>query len=91
MNIIVKKIKIQNFRSLRSVVLELDDCTMLVGKNNSGKSNIIQAIGLAFDFSNILKEDIFVSPDEPFNEDKKVIVDVKVLPLDNGGKNSWRF
>ena len=85
MAIIVNNIKIQNFRSLKEVSVELDNCTVLVGKNNCGKSNIIQAIGLAFDFSSIRREDIFMSPDEPYDESKKVIIDVRILPIDSKG------
>lgn len=85
MAIIVKNIKIINFRSLKQVSIELDNCTILVGKNNCGKSNIVQAIGLAFNFSAISREDIFLSPDEPYDESKKVIIDVRILPIDSNG------
>ena len=86
MAILIKDIKITNFRSLKEVSIELDNnCTVLVGKNNCGKSNIIQAIGLAFNYSTILKEDIFISPQEPFDESKKITIDVRILPIDKEG------
>lgn len=37
-------VKIQNFRSIRSLEVELDNVTQLIGRNNSGKSNICQAL-----------------------------------------------
>lgn len=95
MEIMVKNIKINNFRSLKQVSIELDKYTILVGKNNCGKSNIIQAIGLAFDFSTVLREDIFASPDEPYNDSKKITIDVRILPVDSNGivqdsfTNAW--
>lgn len=86
MAIFVKNIRITNFRSLKEVSIELENnCTVLVGKNNCGKSNIIQAIGLAFGFSTIGREDIFISPDEPYDESKKLIIDVRILPIDSKG------
>lgn len=41
MKIKINDIKVYNFRSLKNVSLQLDDCTVLVGKNNCGKSNIM--------------------------------------------------
>ena len=41
-------LKIKNFRSCRDLTVELQpDLTLLVGENNSGKSNIIEALRLA--------------------------------------------
>lgn len=41
------KLKIQNFKRVQSVEIDLADVNILVGKNGSGKSSIIQAIHLA--------------------------------------------
>jgi predicted ATP-dependent endonuclease of OLD family len=40
------KAEIWNFRSIRHLEVKLGKCSILVGKNNSGKSNIIRAIDL---------------------------------------------
>ncbi|WP_304519661.1 ATP-dependent nuclease [Clostridium tagluense] len=77
--------KINNYRSLENISIELDNYTVLVGKNNCGKSNIIQAIGLAFDFSTVNREDIFISPTEHYDESKKITIDVRILPIDDIG------
>ncbi|NOU65776.1 AAA family ATPase [Paenibacillus sp. LMG 31461] len=82
MGILVKDVYIKNFRSLKEVSIELDDYTVIVGKNNSGKSNIIQAVNLAFDFSSVFREDIYISKDEPYDESKKIHIDVRILPID---------
>ena len=37
-------IRIQNFRSCRDVALSLGDCTPIVGYNNAGKSNLLDAL-----------------------------------------------
>lgn len=43
----ITEIKIQNFRGIRSLALKLDDLTVLIGENNTGKSTVIEAIRLA--------------------------------------------
>ncbi|SEJ54167.1 putative ATP-dependent endonuclease of the OLD family [Propionispira arboris] len=91
MDIIIKNIKINNFRSLKQASIEFDEYTVLVGKNNCGKSNIIQAVGLAFDFTTVLREDIFTSPDDPYDETKKIIIDIRILPIDSKGTEQKNF
>jgi len=40
---------IQNFRSVRNAVIEdIDNLNVLIGKNNSGKSNILSGIHAFF-------------------------------------------
>lgn len=39
-------IKIENFRGIRSLNLPLDELTVLIGENNTGKSTILEAIRL---------------------------------------------
>ncbi len=40
----LQKIRIQNFRSLKDVTLDLQQVNLLIGPNNSGKSNFLKAI-----------------------------------------------
>ena len=40
------EIKIDNFRGIRSLHLPLDDLTVLIGENNTGKSTVLEAIRL---------------------------------------------
>ncbi len=55
------RIEIANFRSIKELDLNFGACTMLVGKNNSGKSNIVRAIDLALGekYVRITKNDYF--------------------------------
>lgn len=85
MKIKIDEVKIRNFRSIEDISLKLKDCSVLVGKNNSGKSNILKAISYAFSFSSIKKEDVFVSLDKPFSFEKQVSIDVKILPINEEG------
>ncbi|NJR21030.1 MAG: AAA family ATPase [Richelia sp. CSU_2_1] len=43
----IKEIKIQNYKSIHKLKLELGRVTVLIGENGSGKSNILEAIALA--------------------------------------------
>ena len=40
----ITKLKIRNFRSIKSLDIELGDTTVLIGQNNAGKSAILDAI-----------------------------------------------
>ena len=42
----IEKLAIQGFRSIQSLELRLGDINALVGPNNSGKSNILQALDI---------------------------------------------
>lgn len=43
----ITRLLIQNFRSIKSLDLELNDTTVLIGQNNSGKTAILDAIRIA--------------------------------------------
>src|SRR5438309_9799155 len=40
----IKQIRIQNFRSIVNVTVDLDPLTVLIGRSGTGKSNFVQAI-----------------------------------------------
>lgn len=43
----IKKLQIDNFRSIRSLDLNLDEITVFIGPNNAGKSAILEAVRIA--------------------------------------------
>ena len=43
----ITRIEIENFRSIRHVVVDLGDTTVLVGPNNAGKTAILDALRIA--------------------------------------------
>ncbi len=56
----IKKLIIENFKSLEKIELELDKFNVLIGPNSSGKSNILQAISflseiLEFEIDNLVR------------------------------------
>lgn len=44
MDIKINKITIKNFKSIKDITINIDNLTVMVGKNGSGKTNIIEAI-----------------------------------------------
>ncbi|MBN1121109.1 MAG: ATP-dependent endonuclease [Anaerolineae bacterium] len=71
----IRQITIRNFRSINSdgVTLELGDVTSLVGENNCGKSNILQALDLFFHPTTKINEDYF------YNRDTSTPIEIQVV------------
>src|SRR4051794_38728830 len=57
----IRSLNIQNFRSLANVSLNLKDLVAFVGRNDAGKSNVLDALELLFEgtASDIRKEDFY--------------------------------
>lgn len=60
----LSRVVVENFRSCRCVEIQLGPCTPLVGYNNGGKSNILDALGW-FVSPRSLPEAAFNDPSEP--------------------------
>lgn len=75
----IDSIKIQNFKSLKDVAIDLGDITLLTGINSSGKSSFIQALLL-------LKQN-----ENRINMERSPIVNIKGDYLDLGNKRDILF
>lgn len=66
----LKKIEIKNYRSIKEASIELDSINFFVGKNDAGKSNILKALDLFFNWnlSREYKDVILYSSAESENE-----------------------
>ena len=65
----ISKIHIENFKSLKDVTLNgLGDIVFLVGKNSSGKTNLLEALFMFFNYFNFI-EPSPVSPITEFGSD----------------------
>lgn len=54
----IKQIQIENFRSIKSETISFDkNCLILIGKNESGKSNFLKAIAALFKEYNLSSKD----------------------------------
>lgn len=85
MGILIKNIRVNNYRSLENVELELEEINILIGQNNVGKSNLMKALDMAFNGSRIISEDdIYVKEGEHLTKGKKAIIDIKICPIEDG-------
>jgi putative ATP-dependent endonuclease of OLD family len=93
MGIMLKQIRIQNFRSIESLELNLSLTNLLIGQNNTGKSNFLRAVNIALGgTSDVSEADIFVSNGESVTTKKiNTIIDIMLCPIDNVGKFTDEF
>ncbi|MEL7662972.1 MAG: AAA family ATPase [Methanosarcina mazei] len=58
---LLSEVQIENFRSIEYLSLRLNKCSILVGKNNSGKSNVLKAINMVLGekFVKLTKNDFY--------------------------------
>lgn len=54
----IKKITLHNFRSVQEQTFNLRDYSLLIGANNSGKTNIIDGLRIFYEKGNFDKEDL---------------------------------
>ncbi len=57
----LKKVHIENYRSLLNIDIDFSECTVFVGKNNSGKSNVLKAIDFVIGegYNRVSKNDFY--------------------------------
>jgi len=73
----ITRMKIDNFKSIEKLdITEIDSAFILVGRNNTGKSSVIDAIRAVFGEYTIKKED--------FNNEFKAIMIEITIEMDNG-------
>ena len=60
----LKRMKLKNFRAHKDTNINFNDLSVIIGKNDIGKSSILDALNLFFNDSKIEKEDINVYSNE---------------------------
>ncbi len=92
MSILVDKVRIQNFRSLKNVEVNLQPVTLLVGANNAGKTTFLRALNtvLGVNKTQITRDDLFIDKDSNQPE-KSIIIDIRIVPVDDKGKRVSEF
>lgn len=92
MGIIIKEIRIRNFKSYKSADINLSNNCVLIGANNVGKTTLLQAIQVAFvRGTKVSGEDIYVKSDEVLPKTRKAIIDVLIVPIDDNNKEVVEF
>jgi len=69
---IISSIKVNNFRSIKSEEFELNNFTALVGYNNGGKSNLLEAIKWVLRKTNLVESD-YNDITKPVSVEAKII------------------
>lgn len=89
----ISKVEIYNFRSLKEVIVQLNETNVLIGPNNAGKTSFFDAINFAIGWSTnkTPKEDDF-HVNDPLNFDPQKANPIKVIiELREGFEESGRF
>lgn len=87
--IIVKEVRVRNYRCLRSVDVELDLLTVLIGPNNAGKTSFLNALFAAIGAGQriISGDDVFLQKTEASApKDRVIAIDILIRPTDDQGK-----
>lgn len=83
MGILITKVRIENYRSIESMEVSLSETNVIIGANNSGKSNFLRAINIALGQNRIVSsEDIHINNGEILDEAKSAIIDLMIRPCD---------
>ncbi|WP_201982529.1 ATP-dependent nuclease [Hymenobacter rubidus] len=83
---IISHISIRNFRSLDDCLLEPKDLTLLVGRNDAGKSNLLRALNLFFNNETepgkafLFTRDYCAFAPERVNKAKEIVVKLTFTP-----------
>ena len=90
----LKQVKIEGYRSIKNLYIELAPFTVLLGPNNSGKSNVIRAISFLLDPGVKIEDTDFFHPSgsqEPHLKDGATIyVEGTFMDLSNDEKTTFK-
>lgn len=90
MGILIKELRIRNYKCYESLDVELNETSLLLGANNAGKTSLLEALELSFTrYKRISEELIFIKKDEVLNKDKEIIIDVLILPNEESFDEEW--
>lgn len=87
-------VRVSNFRALANVEVHLDDLTVLLGANNSGKTSFLDALCIAVGLgqSRMTLDDIHIGRDELAPpSDRQTIIDVLIKPTSETNETQETF
>ena len=74
----LKRVSIQNFKSLKDVTLDLQKVNLLIGPNNSGKTNFLKAFRFSYDSLNEDKKFLF-SKYTKYNQEFNNLISIRLI------------
>ncbi|MBF0143656.1 MAG: AAA family ATPase [Magnetococcales bacterium] len=84
----ITDVRVSNFRSLKNVEVSLGDLTILIGANNAGKTNFLDALYAAIGAGRKLfgQDDVRLEAGESLPpKDRVITVDARIRPLEADG------
>lgn len=92
MGILITKVRIENYRSIENMEVALSGTNVIIGANNSGKSNFLRAINISLGQNRIVSsDDIHINSGEVLDETKCAIIDLMIRPCDSNFKEIDTF
>jgi len=88
-SILIKTVRVKDFRGLKNIEVELEQTTVLTGMNNVGKTSFLKALQIVFGQRQFLSQDDFYIEDN--NVNNKIIIDTLIVPTDKGGTIEKEF
>jgi putative ATP-dependent endonuclease of OLD family len=92
MPILIDKVRIYNFRSLKKCSITLEPVTLLIGANDSGKTSFLRALNLVLGVGQkrITPEDFYIGENST-EKSKEIIIDVHIVPTEADGSRIDSF
>lgn len=85
--IIVDKVRVENFRSLKALEINLEKVTILAGANNSGKTTFLRCLNLLFGANKFqpTRDDLYINAagDQP---SQCFCIDARIVPVNSKGQ-----
>lgn len=92
MGILISEIRIRNYRSLKSVDININDTCLIIGQNNAGKTALLNAINLSLGGTRFASsEDIYVAEGETLPIEREAIIDLMIIPVGEDGDRQDSF
>lgn len=85
--ILVKTVRINGFRGLKNIEINLEATTVLTGMNNAGKTSFLKALQVVFGNRHFLSYDDFYI--ENNNSIFIITIDVLIVPLNENGSTNF--
>lgn len=89
----LKKVTIENFRSIKEQTIEIDDYNCLVGPNGAGKSTVLNALNVFFRNNKESNTDISTLTEEDFhykNTDEPIRIYLEFVDLSEEAKQDFK-
>lgn len=85
--ILIKTVRINGFRGLKNIEINLEPTTVLTGINNAGKTSFLKALQIVFGNRHFLSYDDFYIEDN--NSISMITIDVLIAPLNEDGSTHF--